>query len=139
MGAIRKKVDELIKNHGTNDPFDLAKAMGIEVVFEYLGDSLGYFSKFNRTSIIHINESLPYETQLSTCAHELGHAMLHPDKNTAFLKGNTLYSTDKIEIEANAFMVELLFNRETERSITIQEATEHYGVSEQLLIKNFYP
>jgi Zn-dependent peptidase ImmA (M78 family) len=42
------------------------------------------------------------------CAHELGHAVCHPHLNTPFLKAHTLFSTDKIEHEANAFAVELL-------------------------------
>ncbi|QBK24967.1 ImmA/IrrE family metallo-endopeptidase [Ureibacillus thermophilus] len=42
------------------------------------------------------------------CAHELGHAVLHHDANTPFLKRKTLFSTERIEIEANKFAVELL-------------------------------
>lgn len=137
--TIKKKVGQLVKKHGTNDPFELVKVLGIIVVFEPLGDSLGYFSRFNRTIIIHINESLPYEKQLTTCAHELGHAILHSDLNTAFLKSNTYYHTSKIEQEANEFMLELLFNQVNEYSITIKEATEQYGIPEQLLNKKFYP
>ncbi|MEI3596869.1 MULTISPECIES: ImmA/IrrE family metallo-endopeptidase [unclassified Oceanobacillus] len=136
--AIKKKVGQLVKKYGTNNPFELAKALNIEVIFEPLGSSLGYFSRFNRTSIIHINESLPYEKQLTTCAHELGHVLLHPDLNTAFLKANTYYPTSKIEQEANEFMLELLFNQNNIDAITIKEATEDYGVPEQLLHKKFY-
>ncbi|MCM3396826.1 ImmA/IrrE family metallo-endopeptidase [Oceanobacillus profundus] len=131
-------MEQLIKKYGTNDPFELAKALYIEVVFEPLGDSFGYFSRFNRTTLIHINESLPYKKQITTCAHELGHVILHPDTNAAFLKSNTYYPTSKIEQEANDFMLELLFNREGEHSISIKEATEEYGAPKQLLYKNFY-
>ncbi len=136
--SIKKKVGHLVKKYGTNNPFEIARAMDIEVVFEPLGDSLGYFSRFNRTIIIHINESLPYEKQLTTCAHELGHALLHRELNTAFLKANTYFPTSKIEREANEFMLELLFNQGCE-IITIREAIEQYGISKQLVKKNFYP
>ncbi len=136
--TIKKKVGQLVKKHGTNNPFELAKAMDIPVVFETLGDSLGYFSRFNRTSIIHINESLPYAKQLSTCAHELGHVVLHPYTNSAFLKKNTYFPLSEIEKEANEFMLELLFNGSCE-IITLNETTEQYGISEQLIMKNFYP
>lgn len=135
--TIKKKVGNLINKYGTNNPFELAKCLDVPVIFEPLGDSMGYFSRFNRTSIIHINESLTYEKQLSTCAHELGHVILHPNLNTAFLKTNTLFITSKIEEEANEFMVELLFNQGGE-AITLHEITEKYGVSEQLINKNFY-
>lgn len=137
--TIKKKVGQLVRKYNTNNPFELARVLGIEVVFERLGDSLGYFSRFNRTVIIHINESLPYERQLTTCAHELGHAVLHYDLNSAFLKMNTYYPTSKIEQEANEFMLELLFNqKESSEVITIKEATESYGIPKQMLLKKIY-
>lgn len=135
--TIEKRVGQLVKKYGTSDPFELAKIMGIEIVYEPLGKSLGYFSRLYRTAIIHINENLSYEKQLSTCAHELGHVLLHPDINTAFLKANTHYPTSKIEIEAHEFMIELLMHQKN-NSMTIQEATEDYGIPKQLLIKKFY-
>lgn len=135
--TIKKKVGQLVRKYGTNDPFEITGAMDITVIFEPLGDSLGYFSRFNRIAIIHINESLSYEKQLTTCAHELGHAILHPDYNTAFLKNNTYFPTSTIEQEANEFMLELLFNQGCE-IVTIREVREVYGMSEQLILKNFY-
>lgn len=135
--TIKKKVGQLVKKYGTNNPFELAEALGIEVVLEPLGDSLGYFSRFNRTSIIHINELLSYQRQVTTCAHELGHVVLHSDTNAAFLKANTYFQTSIIEQEANDFMLELLFNQGGEDIVTIREITEQYGIPEQLLYKNF--
>lgn len=137
---IKKKVGQLVKKFKTNDPFVIAKQMGIIIVYEPLGSILGYYSKSHRTKVIHINESLPYEKQLSTCAHELGHSILHPGDNAAFLKANTLYSTEKHELEANLFVVELLFNQCScsNNLVTIEEAIERYGVSKQLLYKEIY-
>lgn len=139
MGAIQEQVNKLIKKYNTNDPFEIAQAKGVVVRFVDLGSVFGLHTRHFRTSIIHINESITEKQQLFTCAHELGHAMLHPDVNTTFLKANTLYSTDRLEVEANNFAVKLLFNQEIADSITMQEAIEHYGIPEQLLIKNFYP
>lgn len=137
--TIKKKVGQLVQNHGTNNPFRIAKQLGITIIYEPLGSILGYYSKSHRSKVIHINKELTYEKQLSTCAHELGHALMHPDENAAFLKANTLYSTDKNEIEANTFVLELLFKQcPRDQTITVNEAVELYGVSEQLLIKNFY-
>lgn len=138
MGLIREKVNDLICKYDTNNPFEIANAKGIKILYENLGKSLGYYSNICRIPVIHINENSNEQQQLFTCAHELGHAVLHPNQNTAFLKANTLYSTDKIEVEANGFAIELLFNKGCE-VITIREATEQYGVSEQLLIKKIYP
>lgn len=133
---IKKLVAQLIKKYGTSNPFKLAEYLGIIVVFDPLGSIYGYYSRTHRIKVLHINSNLSCERQLSTCAHELGHALLHPDENTAFLKLKTFFSTDRIEVEANEFMVELLFSEKS--SITIKEATELYGIPEQFLIKKIY-
>ncbi|WP_368653161.1 ImmA/IrrE family metallo-endopeptidase [Ornithinibacillus sp. 4-3] len=137
--TIKKKIEQLVKKYETNNPFKIANELNITIVYEPLGSISGYYSKSHRFKVIHINENLPYEKQLSTCAHELGHAILHPNENTAFLKANTYYSTEKIEVEANMFALELLFAQRGDYTVTIKEATEQYGVSEQLFYKNFYP
>ena len=130
-----KLIRQLIKKYGTSNQFKIAKAMGI--VYEDLGSSWGYFSNLYRTFIIHINKNLSYEKQMLTCAHELGHVIQHPEHNMAFLKANTFFSTDKYEMEANLFAVELLFS-DNDNPITYEEAVNTYGVPEQFL-KNFLP
>ncbi|GGJ86335.1 hypothetical protein GCM10007063_06050 [Lentibacillus kapialis] len=135
---IKRKVGQLVKKHGTNNPFVIAKEKGILIRRLPLGSLLGYHTRKCRVSIIHINEDSSQEEQLFTCCHELGHAVLHPEVNTSFLKSHTYYSTDKIEQEANLFAVELLFQQGGGQSITIKEAIEQYGIPEQLLIKIFY-
>ncbi|WP_193063399.1 ImmA/IrrE family metallo-endopeptidase [Oceanobacillus oncorhynchi] len=135
--TINKKVSQLVEKYNTSDPFKLAEAMDIEIIYENLGKSFGYFSRLYRTAIIHLNENLPLEKQKSTCAHELGHIVLHPEINTAFLKTNTYYPTSGIELEANEFMVELLFLQGGDEIVTINEAIEDYKVPEQLLYKKF--
>ena len=106
---MRKKIAEkLIKKFHTNCPFQLAREMGVVILFERLGNTLGYFNKYKRIRIIHINQELSEADQQFACAHELGHSVLHPAVNTPFLKRNTLFSISKIEREANEFAIELL-------------------------------
>lgn len=136
--SVKEKVDYLTNKQGTNNPFKISEELGLLVVYEPLGSILGYYSKSHRTKVIHINESATEQQQLFICAHELGHAVLHPDVNAPFLKSNTYFPTDPIEVEANTFAVELLMSRWDSNPITIQEATELYGVPKQLMI-NFYP
>ena len=57
---------------------------------------------------IHINANLDDNMQKFTCAHELGHAILHPNASTPFLRSKTLFSINKMENEANTFAAELL-------------------------------
>jgi Zn-dependent peptidase ImmA (M78 family) len=105
---IKAIVEKLIEKHKTNCPFTLAKNLNINMLYEDLGSTMGYFSKDFRFKFIHINQSLNEEESIFTCAHELGHAIQYPDVNTPFLKRHTLFSVDKIEREANTFTVELL-------------------------------
>lgn len=134
MEHIERKVRSLITTHKTNCPFKIAKAMGITVLYENLGNTFGYYSKHFRMKLIHINEKLGAEEQEFVCAHELGHAIEHPDSNTPFLKKQTLFSTAKIEQEANVFAMNLLFmERDLDKQITIEVALNKYGIPQKLL------
>lgn len=103
---IKNIVHRLFRKHNTRDPFILADALGILTIVEPLGALNGYYTKKYRIKIIHINIS--ESEQRFACAHELGHALLHPDANTPFLTKYTYLSVDKYEIEANKFALELL-------------------------------
>ncbi|MET3507077.1 ImmA/IrrE family metallo-endopeptidase [Halalkalibacter oceani] len=128
---IKKEVDYIVKKHGTSCPFKIAAAKGIIVLFEPLGSILGYYSKSHRTQVIHINESAAEHQQEFACGHELGHAILHPDSNTPFLDKHTLFSTERIEIEAHTFAIELIFTNK--KIVTFQDA-KSYGIPYQLAL-----
>ncbi|MEC1177664.1 ImmA/IrrE family metallo-endopeptidase [Metasolibacillus meyeri] len=150
MSQIKTLVNQLVVKYGTNDPFELAYFMGVLIIYEPLGSALGYYNKHFRVPMIHINEDLNKEAQFFVCAHELGHFVQHTDVNTSFLKKHTFLSTDKLEIEANTFAIELLlpdkyFYEQTNTNFTIYDAVESYGVPTELLAlkcidnKKFYP
>lgn len=134
MMSIPKRVQMLIKRYKTNCPFTIAANMGIPVVQEDLGSALGYYSKNFRIKLIHINENASDKQKTFICSHELGHAILHPDSNTPFLKKSTLFSTDRIEVEANLFAVNLLFSNSFDKeTVMISEAVEEYGMPKKLV------
>lgn len=136
---IKKKVKHLVESYDTNNPFLISKHLGITVQFEPLGKILGFYSKTHRIPVIHINENSSEGQKLFTAAHELAHAIQHPNSNTSFMKANTFFSTDKYEIEANLFAVELLFVQNSHYdSVSIEEACGYYDIPKQFLIKNFY-
>lgn len=99
----KETANSLAAKYGTRDPFRLCEALNIIVLFEPLGTVRGYYSKSHRFKVIHINQNLPEQKQLFTCAHELGHALMHPNACTPFLREHTLFSVDKLEVEANRF------------------------------------
>lgn len=136
MDNIRSAL-RLINKLQTNCPFEVAGLLGIIIVYESLGNILGYYSKHFRIKVIHINENVDELKQRFVCAHELGHAIMHPNSNTPFMKKNTLFATEKIEKEANKFAVNLLFNPSlNNESITLQEAVDDYGIPAKFLQNN---
>ncbi|ARA99096.1 ImmA/IrrE family metallo-endopeptidase [Geobacillus thermodenitrificans] len=138
MKAIKEVVRQLIKTHKSNDPFQIAKEKNIIILFAELGNTLGFYSSYKRTQFIHLNSQLDEMMQRFVCAHELGHAVLHPDSNTPFLRANTLFSVEKLEVEANTFAVELLLSDDIitqyqNTDLTIYDIAEIYSVPRQLV------
>lgn len=130
---IKQTVSRLIKKHKTNDPFDIASQKNITILYSPLGKTYGFFSTYKRIRFIHINNDLDSSMQRFICAHELGHAVLHPGINTPFMKANTFFSTDRIEREANTFAVELLMPDDVVREHqTIYKAAAACGVPEEV-------
>jgi Zn-dependent peptidase ImmA (M78 family) len=101
---------KLVKKYETRDPFRIAKELGIIILYEPLGTINGYYNKVYRQKFIHINENLTEYNKIFTAAHELGHALLHPNSNTPFMKSYTFMNIDRLEIEANEFAVNLIGN-----------------------------
>ncbi|HDX9650177.1 hypothetical protein COL68_16575 [Bacillus wiedmannii] len=132
---IKDYVMKIVKKHGTTNPFEIAKRKNIIVLFEDLGNTLGFYNTYKRFKFIHINNRIDETTQRFVCAHELGHALLHPKANTPFLRNKTFFSVDRLEIEANTFAVELLLPDEMiseyqDTNLSIQEIAEIYGIPE---------
>ena len=121
MGKIKKIVNHLAMRHGTRDPFRLAKDLGISILYCTLGNTLGYTVTYKRIPVIVLNEGLDERLMSFVCAHELGHAVMHKNVNTPWLKRHTFFSIDRYEREANTFAVELLFSDEL--------VSEHYDVT----------
>lgn len=105
---IKRIAEKLMRKYDTNNPFKLADELGIVVKYDDLGNTWGYFITYKRIKIIHINKNIDEWLQRYTCAHELGHSILHKGVPTPFLKKHTLFSIEKIERQANTFAVELL-------------------------------
>lgn len=110
---INAIVSFLAKKYGTRNPFELADYLNIEVLYEELGAINGYYNKQLRMKQIHINCNLEDNMKRFTCAHELGHAIIHPEVNTPFLKTQTFLSVNRLEIEANTFAINMLIPDET--------------------------
>jgi Zn-dependent peptidase ImmA (M78 family) len=133
---IKEIVLRLCRRYKTRDPFELASRRNILVILEPLGSINGYYNQCYRQKFIHINSELSHRQQAFTCAHELGHAVLHPSANTPFLRANTLFSVSRLEREANRFAVELLCPDEDileHPEYSLSELSRFLGLREELI------
>lgn len=133
---IKRIVRHLQKKYQSNDPLEIAASKGILVIREELGSIRGYYNKVLRQQQIHINCNLEEHAMIYTAAHELGHAILHPDSNTPFLCANTYLSVNKLEMEANKFAMELLICDECLKEYpdsTIEGLSRIFGYQERLI------
>lgn len=105
---ISKITKVLIKKYGTNNPFEIAAALNIDINKLPLGNTKGFYKYYKRSKIIFLNDELDDYQLRVVCAHELGHAVLHPRLNIILLEHSTLVVKNKYEIEANKFASELL-------------------------------
>lgn len=136
---IKKQVAKLIKKHKTRNPLEIIKGLDIGVIFHDLGNVNGLYQKVGRVKIIHINNRLKSEFQTYVLAHELGHAILHPNENYLCLSNASFDKTNIIETEADTFASELLIddNYIQYTDYTLEQVAAIYNVPEYILKRKF--
>ena len=103
----------LVRRCGTRDPFEIARQLGVEVLFcPDFGSMKGMYRVVKRNRFIFLNRDLTPQMQRIVCAHELGHDQLHRDLAKAgALQEFMLYDmTTKPEYEANIVAAEILLD-----------------------------
>ena len=107
---IQTVAHELIKKYDTRDPFELCKAIGVEVFYADLGSLKGMYKYLKKNRFAVINEKLDSYSKTLVCAHELGHDILHQDlAKRVCLQEFMLYDMkSRPEYEANLFASEIL-------------------------------
>lgn len=131
----RHIAESLVKKHGTRDPFRIAQELGFVVIRTPLSGIRGFYQHIKRRHLIYVCSDLPEPEVRFVCAHELGHALMHRGHNRIFTDTNTYFVTDRPEIEANRFAVDLLYEDEDLRfflDYPIQLAADFMGVSMDL-------
>lgn len=128
---MRELVERLVSNFNTRDPYVIASGLGIVVLEEPLGSINGYYNEVLDVRFIHVNCDLPDYQKRFVVAHELGHALLHPDFNFYFLKTHTYFNIGKLENEADKFAV-LLIVESSDDFETVNELAVFYGLSDKL-------
>lgn len=105
----------LVKRFGTRDPFQIAKALGINVMYcEDFGSLKGMYRVIKRNRFIFLNKDLSDRMLRIVCAHELGHDQLHRKlAQSNCLHEFMLYDmTTRPEYEANIVAAEILIDND---------------------------
>ena len=137
-------VASLYRQYGTDDLFELSSALNITILFVELPQGIdGFFLSISEEPFIFLNENLEGKQRKIICAHELGHALLHPRLNSHFLKEKTYFLQERYEREADEFCACLLLRDLPEElklrdCVTIGEIADITGLPEELIRKKFH-
>ena len=112
MSYIYDLVNSTIKEHGTRDPFELCRCLGVVCSIDYLGSLSGLFTYIDDSPVIIISRDLGREEARLACAHELGHYFLHSAiaKEQVLKEFEIFNMKDKVEYDANIFAAHLLID-----------------------------
>lgn len=105
----------------TNNPFELAERLGIEVLLRDVsmkGFTAQTIKMPGYPTIISINDKFNEKSKRILCAHELGHALLHEECVNHFAVTNRNAITE-VEREANLFAVALLIDDSLEAQLNV--------------------
>ncbi len=106
---IKLRVKNLVNKYQTGDPFALAKALDVSILYVPLPKQIrGLLVRVLRKKTILLNSQLPYEAQKVVVCHELGHVRMHWHAGYFFQHEGIYYSPARYECEANEFAIHLL-------------------------------
>lgn len=118
---------------GQRDPFEIAKELGLEVLFcENFRPLKGMYRVVKRNRFIFINQDLSEQMQRIVCAHELGYDQLHCSLATDnVIREFMLYDMRSIpEYEVNIVASEILLDTDD-----ILEYIYHYDYTSEQIAK----
>ena len=123
--------NKIKKQFRTNDPYQLAKYLGIDVAYKHFGNLKGMYTVVNRCSYIYLHDELDEATEKLVLTHELGHHFFHKDLAEMGLQEYSLYDmTSKPEMEANIFAANMLISDDDILFFATQDYTSEQAASE---------
>ena len=105
---IKRTANFLARKYRTRNPFDIIQGLNVILVFAPLVGTRAFYQYFQRNNLIYINENLSEHEKTFECAHEMGHMFLHKKANAIFMDTRTHFNSDRFEVEADKFAMDLL-------------------------------
>lgn len=136
MNSAKNIIENIKRKYKTNSPYEIANLAGIQIHRSKLGQIRGYYHKAYRIKQIFLNCELEKHEEEFVLSHELGHAFMHSDANTPFLRTNTYLSVDRMEMEANQFAMYLLIPDDDlleYQSYSLEQLSWIFGYHEELI------
>ena len=133
---IKRRVEQIVRKYRTRDPFEMIKGMNVILVYYPLEGVHLFYQYFQRINIIYLDERLSENEQRFVLAHELGHMFLHKKANAIFMDTRTQFNTDKFELEANTFAIDLLLPDsllEEYKEFTVEQISRITGYHQRLI------
>lgn len=133
---IKKKADSLVRKYQTRNPFEIIRGLNAILIFAPLTGTRAFYQYFQRNNLIYIDENLPAHEKAFECAHEMGHMFLHKKANTIFMDTRTCFNTNRFEIEADTFAIDLLIGDDILQEYpeySIEQLSRLLGYEERLL------
>lgn len=105
MNEIQAIADGVVQHYGTASPFELCDFLSIPVLRLELPERVRGFcyQGGGKRTVIVLNRELPSKEREYCCAHELGHALLHPGTNAQVMADLTDLCLGRYEREADYF------------------------------------
>ena len=78
MNYIYDMVQELIEKYSTRDPYELADALGIHILYRPFKEQKGAYQVILGNFFIFLKEGMDEAMERIVLLHEIGHHVLHP-------------------------------------------------------------
>lgn len=133
---IKNIVANIVRKFETRNPMIIAEKMDMLIFKENLGTINGYYALVFNVQTIHLNKNLSCIKQKVICAHELGHAILHPNLSTCVITNTTLINLSIYEKQADFFASYLLIPDKIlsgHGDCEIEEIAKGYDIPSSLL------
>ncbi|MEG1778715.1 MAG: ImmA/IrrE family metallo-endopeptidase [Oscillospiraceae bacterium] len=113
MTKSKQTALELVQKYNTRSPEQLCALLSIKVMQYEMTDNIhGFYAIIKNKQVIYLDINLEPEQKSQVLAHELGHVLLHGEKNLLFLSKYTLFVPSRYEREADLFAAYLLTDKE---------------------------
>lgn len=112
---ISDEAEHLVKKFSSRNPFVIAEALGIHVMFVPLNHLKGVYKVIKNSSFIILNQNSHDKLNKIVCAHELGHHIIHHEIAVDdIISESFIYDMSRrYELEANIFACQLLLDDKT--------------------------